>query len=56
MHDLYLVYPICHADVECQDVKNFLKEKRVKFVTVGFKNNNDVLRRISLIVGQPFDL
>jgi len=28
----------------------------VKFVTVGFKNESDVLRRIGLVVGQPFDL
>ena len=56
VHDLCLVYHICHADVECQDFKNFLKDKRVKFVTVGFKNDRDVLRRIGLVVGQPFDL
>ena len=24
MHDLCLVYHICHADVECNDFKNFL--------------------------------
>ena len=51
-----MVYHICHADVECQDFKNFLKDKRVKFVTVGFKNDSDVLRRIGLVVGHPFDL
>ena len=28
----------------------------MKFVTVGFMNASDVLRRIGLIVGQPFDL
>ena len=56
VHNVCLVYHICHADVECQDFKNFLKDKRVKFVTVGFKNDRDVLRRIGLVVGQPFDL
>ena len=34
VHNVCLVYRICHADVECQDFKNFLKDKRVKFVTV----------------------
>ena len=53
VHNICLVYHICHADVECQDFKNFLKDKRVKFVTVGFKNDRDVLRRIGLIVGKP---
>ena len=56
VHNVCLVYHICHADVECQDFKNFLKDKRVKFVTVGFKNDRDVLRLISLVVRQPFDL
>ena len=56
VHNVCLVYHICHADVECQDFKNFLKDKRVKFVTVDFKNDWDVLRRIGLVVGQPFDL
>ena len=56
VHNVCLVYHICHADVECQDFKNFLKDKRVKFVTVDFKNDRDVLRRIGLVVGQPFDL
>ena len=28
----------------------------MKFVTVGFKNDRDVLCRIGLVVGQPFDL
>ena len=28
----------------------------MKFVTVGFKNDSDVLGWIGLIVGQPFDL
>ena len=51
IHNVFLVYHICHADVECQDFKNFLKDKRVKFVTVGFKNDSDVLCRIGLVVG-----
>src|SRR4051812_15881133 len=56
VHDLCLVYHICHADVECQDFKNFLKDGRVKFVNVDFRNNKEILRRICLIVGNPFDL
>ena len=56
VHDLCLVYHICHADIECQDFKNFLKDERVKFVTVDFRNDMDVLGRIGLVVGQPFDL
>ena len=56
MYDLCLVYHICHADVECQDFKNFLKDKRVKFVTIDFKNDREVLGRIGLIVGNTFDL
>ena len=56
VHDLCLVYHICHADVECQDFKNFLKDKRVKFVTVDLTNDSRVLGRIGLYVGQPFDL
>ena len=51
-----MVYHICHADVECQDFKNFLKDKTVKFVTVDFKNDKEVLGRIGLVVGNPFDL
>ena len=43
VHNVCLVYHICHADVECQDFKNFL-------------NDRDVLRWIGLVVGQPFDL
>ena len=43
MHDLCLVYHICHADVECQDFKDFLESNLVKFVTVDFGNNKDVL-------------
>ena len=50
------VYHICHADVECQDFKNFLKDKTVKFITVDFKNDKEVLGRIGLVVGNTFDL
>ena len=56
VHNACLVYHICHVDVECQDFKNFLKDERVKFVTLDFRNDSDVLGRIGLIVGQPFDL
>ena len=51
-----MVYHICHADVECQDFKNFLEDERVKFVTVDFRKDRDVLRRIGLVVGQPLNL
>ena len=44
VHDLCLVYHICHADIECQDFKNFLKDERVKFVTVDFRSDRDALR------------
>ena len=56
VHNVGLVYHICHADVECQDFKNFLKDKRVKFVTVDFRNERDVLGQIGLVVGKAFDL
>ena len=56
IHKVCLVYHICHADVECQDFKNFLENKTVHFVTVDFKNAKEVLRRIGIIVGNPFDL
>ena len=56
VHDLCLVYHICHADVECQDFKNFLKDERVKFVTIDFRNDRDVLGRIDLVVGNTFVL
>ena len=56
VHDLCLVYHICHADVECQDFKNFLEDKTVKFVAVDFKNDKEVLGRIGLVVGNPFNL
>ena len=56
VHDFCLVYHIYHADVECQDFKNFLKDDLVKFVTVEFTNDRIVLGRTGLIVGNPFDL
>ena len=56
VHDLCLVYHICHADVECQDFKDFLESNLVKFVTVDFGNDKEVLRQIGLIVGNTFDL
>ena len=56
VHNMCLIYHKGHADVECQDFKNFLKDERVKFVIVDFRNDMDVLRQIGLIVGQPFDL
>ena len=56
VHNMCLVYHICHADIECQDFKNFLKDETVKFVTVDFRNDRDVLDRIGLVVGNPFDL
>ena len=43
VHDLCLVYHICHADVECEEFKDFLKGGQVKFVTVDFRNDRDVL-------------
>ena len=52
LHDLCLVYHICHADIECQDFKNFLKDKTVKFITVDFGNDKEVLRRHG-ICGRP---
>ena len=56
VHDLCLVYHICHADVECEEFKKLLKGGRVKFVTVDFRNNKEILGRIGLVVGDPFDL
>ena len=47
VHDLCLVYHICHADVECQDFKDFLESNLVKFVTVDFGNDKEVLGRIA---------
>ena len=43
IHNVCLVYHICHADVECQDFKNFLENNLVKFVTVDFMNDKEVL-------------
>ena len=56
VHDLCLVYHICHADVECLDFKDFLESNLVKFVTVDFTNDIEVLGQIGLVVGNPFDL
>ena len=56
VHDLCLVYHICHADVECEEFKKFPKGGRVKFVTVDFTNDKEILGRIGLVVGDPFDL
>ena len=38
VHDLCLVYHICHADIEYQDFKDLLERNLVKFVTVDFGN------------------
>ena len=56
VHNLCLVYHICHADVESEDFKNFLAGSKVKFVIVDFTNDERVLGRIGLIIGNPFDL
>jgi hypothetical protein len=56
VHNLCLVYHICHANVRCQNFEEFLKDERVKFVTVDFNNDKEVLGRIGLVVHQPFDL
>ena len=56
VHNVCLVYHICHAYVECQDFKNFLEDKTVKFVIVDFMNDKEVLGQIGLVVGNPFDL
>ncbi len=56
VHDLCLVYHICHVDVECEEFKKFLKGGRVKFVTIDFRNNKEILGRIGLVVGNTFDL
>ena len=47
------VHNVC---LVCQDFKNFLEDKTVKFVTVDFGNDKEVLRQIGLAVGNPFDL
>ena len=56
VHNVCLVYHICHADVECEEFKKFLKGDRVKFVTVDFRNDKEIPGRIGLVVGDPFDL
>ena len=38
-----MVYHICHASIECQDLMDFLESNLVKFVTVDFRNDKDVL-------------
>ena len=37
VHNICLVYHICHADVECEEFKNFLGGGIVKFVTVDLR-------------------
>ena len=56
VHNLCLVYHICHADVECEDFKNFLAGGLVKFINVDFTNDRTVLGLIGLVVGEPLDL
>ena len=56
VHDLCLVYHICHADVECEEFKKFLNGGLVKFINVDFRNDKGILGRIGLAVGDPFDL
>ena len=56
VHDLCLVYHIYHANVECEEFKNFLKGGLVKFITVDLMNDKRVLGRIGLVVGNPIDL
>ena len=51
-----VIYHIYHADVECQDFKDFLGSNLVKFITVDFGNDKEVLGRIGLVVGNTFDL
>ena len=48
VHDLCLVYHICHVDVECEEFKNFLGGGKVKFISVDFRNDKEVLGRIVL--------
>ena len=43
VHNVCLVYHICHADVECQDFKNFLESNLVKFIIVGFGNDKEIM-------------
>ena len=40
----------------CLDFKDFLESNLVKFVTVDFRNDKEVLGWIDLVVGNPFDL
>ena len=56
VQNICLVYHICHADVECQDFKDFLESYLVKFVILDFGNDKEVLRQIGLVVGNTFDL
>ena len=49
VHDLCLVYHIYHANVECEEFKNFLEGGRVKFVIVDFTNDERVLGQICLV-------
>ncbi|XP_073363123.1 uncharacterized protein [Aegilops tauschii subsp. strangulata] len=56
VHNLSLLYHICHADIECEDLKNYLMDGKVKFTYVDFTNDIKVLDQIGLVVGQPFDL
>lgn len=56
VHNFCMVYHICHADVRCQNFEKFLKDEKVKFITVDFGNDKEVLGRIGLIVQQPFDI
>ena len=56
VHNLCLVYHICHADFECEEFKNFLAGGVVKFITIDFTNDKSVLGQIALVVGNPFDL
>ena len=43
VHNVCLVYHICHADFECLDFKDFLESNLVKFITVDFKNDKEVV-------------
>ena len=56
VHDLCLVYHICHANVECQDFKDFLGSNLVKFITVDFRNDKEILGQIGLVIGNPINL
>ena len=56
VHNLCLVYHICHANVECEEFKKFLAGNLVKFIIVDFTTDIRILGRIGLVVGNPFDL